>query len=251
MFEHILLETTGGSKWKKGVSIVVSTLTQCLLIAGMVVSPLLFTEAAPRVAKIASTWMPQPPEPLPGPQRPPAPSGSQRGGISLSRPESVGSQPDLTKITFGVPTENEPLATLDPLPSGIGRVPGGPSGVPGGIPGLGGGPVVTPPPPPPTVRHEPERPVSISTIDNARILYRPQPIYPQIARQTRTQGVVRLEAIISREGYIENLKVVSGHPLLVPAALDAVKQWRYQPTMLNGHAVEVITTIDVHFTLNQ
>jgi protein TonB len=60
---------------------------------------------------------------------------------------------------------------------------------------------------------------------------------------------VKLEGVISKEGTIEELKVISGHPLLIQAALDAAKQWRYQPTMLNGVPVEVITTIDVNFTL--
>jgi protein TonB len=77
----------------------------------------------------------------------------------------------------------------------------------------------------------------------------PKPPYPPLARQARIQGTVKLEAVISKEGTIENLTVVSGHPLLIQAALDAVKQWRYRPTMLNGVAVEVVTTIDVNFTL--
>jgi protein TonB len=72
-----------------------------------------------------------------------------------------------------------------------------------------------------------------------------------LARQARIQGTVKLEADISKDGTIENLKVISGHPLLIQAALDAVKQWRYQPTLLNGVAVEVVTTIDVNFTLGQ
>lgn len=76
-----------------------------------------------------------------------------------------------------------------------------------------------------------------------------QPQYPPLARQARVQGTVRLEAVINRDGVIEELQVISGHPLLVQAALQAVQQWRYQPTMLNGVAVEVITTIDVNFTL--
>jgi len=80
---------------------------------------------------------------------------------------------------------------------------------------------------------------------------RPAPIYPPMAKQARIQGVVRLEATISPEGRVTNLKVISGHPLLVQAALDAVKQWVYKPTLLYGEAVEVITTIDVNFTLNE
>jgi len=75
------------------------------------------------------------------------------------------------------------------------------------------------------------------------------PIYPPLARQARIQGVVVMEAVISKEGSIESLRVVTGHPLLNQAALDAVKQWKYRPTLLNGEPVEVITTVTVTFNL--
>jgi protein TonB len=76
-------------------------------------------------------------------------------------------------------------------------------------------------------------------------------VYPPLAKQARIQGVVKLNAVISKEGNIEQLTVVSGHPLLIPSALEAVKKWRYKPTLLNGEPVEVITQIDVNFTLTQ
>jgi protein TonB len=65
------------------------------------------------------------------------------------------------------------------------------------------------------------------------------------------QGAVKLDAIINKDGTIQDLKVISGHPLLVKAALDAVRQWRYQPTLLNGKHVEVATEIDVNFSLGE
>ena len=77
------------------------------------------------------------------------------------------------------------------------------------------------------------------------------PTYPPLAKQARIQGTVRFTAIIGKDGTIQNLQLVSGHPLLVPAAQDAVKQWVYKPTLLNGEPVEVITQIDVNFTLSQ
>jgi protein TonB len=76
-------------------------------------------------------------------------------------------------------------------------------------------------------------------------------VYPPLARQTRISGTVRLHAIIAKDGTVQQLEVLSGHPLLVQAALDAVRQWRYQPTLLNGEPVEVDTTVDVIFSLNQ
>jgi protein TonB len=79
----------------------------------------------------------------------------------------------------------------------------------------------------------------------------PKPSYPPLARQARIQGVVKFNAVIGRDGTIQNLTLVSGHPLLVPSATEAVRQWRYQPTLLNGDPVEVVTQIDVNFTLSQ
>jgi protein TonB len=86
-------------------------------------------------------------------------------------------------------------------------------------------------------------------VEQAKLIFKPSPEYPPLAKMARIQGTVRLEAIIAKDGPIQDLKVLSGHPLLVKSALDAVKQWRYQPTLLNGEPVEVITEIDVNFTL--
>jgi protein TonB len=85
----------------------------------------------------------------------------------------------------------------------------------------------------------------------ASIIRQVKPSYPPRARQARISGVVRFSATISKTGTIENLTLLSGHPLLVQAAQDAVRQWVYKPTLLNGEAVEVLTTIDVNFTLSQ
>jgi protein TonB len=82
------------------------------------------------------------------------------------------------------------------------------------------------------------------------LIYRVQPQYPTLARQARIQGVVVLRALITRGGKIENLQVVSGHPLLVKSAMDAVLQWRYRPYYLNNEPVEVETQVMVNFTLS-
>ncbi|PYX09747.1 MAG: hypothetical protein DMG88_04610 [Acidobacteria bacterium] len=86
--------------------------------------------------------------------------------------------------------------------------------------------------------------------DGGNLIQRVEPTYPPLAIQTRTQGQVILQAVISREGRIENLQVVSGHPLLVKAAIDAVRQWRYRPYVLNGEPVEVETQVTVNFVLS-
>jgi TonB family protein len=90
-----------------------------------------------------------------------------------------------------------------------------------------------------------------SAVQKAKLVQRAAPVYPPLALQARISGVVRLNAIIGKDGTVENLTVVSGHPLLVQPAMDAVKQWVYQPTFLNGEAVEVVTQVEVNFTLEQ
>ena len=83
------------------------------------------------------------------------------------------------------------------------------------------------------------------------LIRRVQPVYPPLARSARIQGSVVLAAVISKTGTIENLTLISGHPMLVPAALQAVSQWRYRPYVLNGEAIEVDTQITVNFILGQ
>lgn len=82
------------------------------------------------------------------------------------------------------------------------------------------------------------------------MIYRVQPVYPPLAKTTHVEGTVEFTAIISKQGTIENLQLLRGHPLLVNAARQAVLQWRYRPTLLNGEPVEVITDIVVKFTLS-
>jgi protein TonB len=129
-------------------------------------------------------------------------------------------------------------------------------GVPGGVPGGSMGGVIggviggmggAPPPPKPTQTRIRQG----GNVTAAMLVNKVQPVYPPLARQTRISGTVRLHAIISKDGSVKELEVISGHPLLVQSALDAVRQWRYRPTQLNGEAVEVDTTIDVIFSLNQ
>lgn len=84
----------------------------------------------------------------------------------------------------------------------------------------------------------------------ANLIRKVTPVYPPLARQARISGTVRFSAIISKDGRIENLQVISGHPLLIQSAEEAVRQWVYKPTLLNGEPTEVSTTIDVNFTLS-
>jgi protein TonB len=124
-------------------------------------------------------------------------------------------------------------------------------GVAGGIPGgslggvVGGLPSAPPPPPPP-----PSAPVrvggSIKTPQKTRDI---KPVYPPIAQSARVQGIVIIEATIGPDGSVRDAKVLRGQPLLNEAALEAVRQWKYTPTLLNGVPVPVIMTVTVTFTL--
>jgi len=96
------------------------------------------------------------------------------------------------------------------------------------------------------------KPIAVSSgVQAAKLVQQVKPIYPVLAVQAHISGTVRLVAIIGRDGAIRNLQVAAGHPLLTPAAIEAVKQWRYRPTLLSGEPVEVITQIDVNFTLSR
>ena len=94
------------------------------------------------------------------------------------------------------------------------------------------------------------KPLVVSHLAEANLLYRVQPIYPPIARQAHVQGTVELRAIISKAGTIEDLVVVRGHPMLATAAIEAVRQWRYRPYLLNNEPIEVETEITVNFVLS-
>jgi len=127
----------------------------------------------------------------------------------------------------------------------------GPAGPSLGLP-MGTAIQALPTPVPAPKPQPPSAPVRVGGgVQSAKLVFGPRPAYPPLARTTRTQGTVKIQALIGRDGVIRNLQVVTGPPLLIAAAIEAVQQWRYQPTLLNGDPVEVITEIDINFTLSQ
>jgi TonB family protein len=140
-----------------------------------------------------------------------------------------------------------PKATASHPESVIGGLAGGPPS--GFISGMVSNTPVAPPPPPPSMAATPRRITVGGGVQGAMAISKPSPVYPQDARQARIQGVVKLHVVIDEEGKIAELEVISGQPLLTPAAVDAVKKWRYRPTILNNFPVQVDTTIDVNFEL--
>jgi protein TonB len=146
--------------------------------------------------------------------------------------------------------ENDPPATLSAGPGGP-AITGTSDGVPWGT-GTSSSMIPKLPPPKPapvleTIRRAPIRVGGV--VQAAKIVRQVTPVYPPPARQARISGTVRIEAVIGRDGIIQSLQVMRGHPWLAQAALDAVRQWVYRPTLLNGEPVEVLTQIDVNFKL--
>jgi protein TonB len=161
------------------------------------------------------------------------------------------SQEDLMKAPTTIPKTIREVKDVPQPPQTAGVTGGVPGGVPGGsMAGVIGGMIGNaPPPPPPPKPATPKRIRVGGQVEAAKVAFGPQPEYPQIAKMARVQGVVRLAAVISENGTIQDLRLISGPPLLVKAAMDAVSRWRYQPTLLNGDPVQVETEIDVNFTL--
>jgi len=246
MFDEMVVSSPNPSKTKKPMTVVLSAVVQIAFLGILILVPLIYTEALPKT--MMATMLTAPPPPPPPPPPPVAtqivkvkPQVHLMDAGKLVQPRVI---PKETKI---IKEEAEPDM------GSIGAVGGVPGGVAGGSMGgvLGGviGGVGTAPPPP---KPKQTGPVRVGgNVQAAMLINRVQPIYPPLARQTRISGTVRLHALISKNGTIEQLEVLSGHPLLQQAALDAVRQWRYRPTLLNGEAVEVDTTVDVIFSLNQ
>jgi protein TonB len=245
MFEQSLLLDHAAAK--KTGAMAASLTAQTLAVSVLIVIPLIFSDHLPGVRPII---------PLTVPSAPPPPPPNHSAAPSTSTGPSLGPQ----KIYHP-----NPAANLSETPS-VGIVDAPPSlglpGVEGGVPGSTGVlPIVgqpmreTLPQPKPHVADQPAaptKPVAIGgDVLGAKLIKKVLPIYPPIARQARISGTVQLIGIIAKDGTIQQLRVVSGNPLLVPAALDAVRQWIYRPTLLNGQAVEVIAPIDVTFTLTQ
>ena len=233
MFDQLVVSSVNPSKTNKSWTVVISTMIQAALVGILILIPLIYTEALPK--QLLSTFIvaPAPPPPPPPPAAP----------MKIVRPVRV-IQPQRMVAPTVIPKRIEIVKEEAPEVGVAGGV-----GVVGGTGTLGGslgGIIGAPPPPKPVVT----APVRIGgNVMEAKALERTQPVYPAIAKAAHVQGTVVLHAIISKEGAVEQLQLVSGPPLLVSAAMDAVRQWRYRPTLLNGEAVEVDTTIQVVFTL--
>jgi protein TonB len=252
MFEQTFVDGVG--KTKKSWTVTVAFILEIVAIGVAVLIPLIYTDSLPKTQLTGFLVAPPPPPPPPPPPAAAAPvkvvkvAPRQFDAGRLLAPKQIPK--DIAMIK-----EEE----LPPPSANAGVVGGVPGGVPGGTSGgviggiIGSVPTAAPPPPPPPVKEKPATPQRIrvgGNVQAANLVRKITPVYPPLAKQARVQGTVRFTAVISKDGTIQQLQLVSGHPLLVQAAQDAVKQWLYKPTLLNGEPVEVVTQIDVNFTLS-
>ncbi len=242
MFDEMVVSSPNPKKTNKPWTVILSMVFQTAFLAVLILIPLIYTEALPKT--MMATLLVAPPPPPPPPPPPIAQIVHVKPQVHLMDAGKLVT-PKVIPKDIKIIKEDAPDMSAGMTGGVVGGVAGGQMG--GVIGGVIGGVGAAPPPPKPTQTRIRQG----GNVTAAKLINRVQPQYPPLARQTRISGTVRLHAIIGKNGQVEQLEVMSGHPLLVQAALDAVRQWKYQPTQLNGEPVEVDTTIDVIFSLNQ
>jgi protein TonB len=247
MFEAISVSKPTRKPWTVALSFV----GQGVMAGLAILIPLVHTQALPHGGLLRSSLIPGPPRGL-HPHEPRA--------HAMVRPVRPQFKPGVIQSPRSVPHDLTLIAdAAPPAPAGDGE------GIVGGVPGTSdvGNVVIDnwanppqPPPPPPALKPQPEKTavprIKIGgQIQEGKLVFGPPPVYPIFAKTARVSGVVRLQAVIAVDGSIIDLRTLSGPPMLISAALAAVKQWRFRPTYLNGDPVEVATEIDVRFVLQQ
>jgi protein TonB len=240
MFDDTL-NLSGDERSRRGLTTLTSFGLQALAVGVLLVLPLLRPPGLPSFRQLSTPVSMG--EPLAE-----APTVRTHAGANAA-PRSNSA--DITlRVPTRIPSEIS-ASDYGPPPEGLGSVTSGNAvgGDPRGLPNLftsGLRPVLPVVVPPPVVA-----PVRISHSSEGDLMRKILPAYPPLARAARLQGQVVLQAVISKQGAIENLRVLSGHPMLVPAAIEAVRQWRYRPYILNSEPVEVETQITVNFSLTE
>ncbi|MGA7683966.1 MAG: energy transducer TonB [Terriglobales bacterium] len=244
MFEDSLIESGNRFKAKRRLSTTILSFTlQIGLICILILIPLIYTDALPKAMTMNFLVAPPPPPPPP-----PPPAAAPVKVVKIQSEMTNGQLRTPTKIPQKIQMIKEEEAPPDLGGAGV------PGGVPGGIPGGSAGGVIggilsSQPVAVPKVA-APTRVRVSQGVSTGLLIKKVQPNYPPLARQARIQGQVVLQAEISKEGTIQNLQLISGHAMLAPAAIEAVKQWRYKPYLLNGEPVAVETQVIVNFSLN-
>jgi periplasmic protein TonB len=214
---------------------VASFSAQAAVVAAALVLPFLHPTDLPEAFKQRRIFVPYSRAESPTPPTDQHPSGN--GGLSLSvRPIMVNRD---NGVHFG---RSRPVVGPDDGPPVAPTGPSGPNGPEG--PNLGQFPMNP-------VKPILAKPPVVSVMMQGNLVHRVEPVYPTIAKSTGVQGTVLIKALISSNGRIAQAQVISGSPLLAPAALEAIKQWRYRPYVLNGGTIEVETEITVNFVLSR
>ena len=233
MFGDSLLEVPAAQRVRKGWITAGSMALQALAMGCLLLIPLLKPVGLSLIRTVPTVTWQGVPRPV---QIPQSQSGSAHyGSIALNVPHSWSFHPRV-----GTNEPDPPSGCV--ICSGAGRSPG-PAGLPFSI---GGAALPMPAVSPTPIAHPPH----ISRMMEGNLITQVKPQYPPMARTARIEGQVVLRAVIGRDGTIQNLRLISGHPLLVKAAIDAVSRWRYRPYYLNGEPIEVETQVTVNFTLN-
>ena len=249
-FSEALLEASSSRHPSPTAKLLFSIGLHILVLLALLLPPLYFTDTLD-LRQFTQTFLVAPPPP----PAPPAPQAVEKSKMAPRRMLLSGGK---LMAPTAVPSKIVILKE-EPLPPVMGN--GITGGVPGGVPGgqLGGviGGVISDAsrtnlrmPVPATV--QPKAPIRVGgRIRPPRVLSTPSPVYPPLAKQTRVQGIVSIDAVIDTQGNVVEMSAVSGHPLLISAALDAVKKWKYEPTYLNDQAVAVQLIVTVTFQLER
>jgi protein TonB len=240
LFQSLVLTTPETHAGRKSATFFISLVLHSALVVAVMIVPLLYYADLPTQEALKAFFV-TPLEMAPPPPPPPPPPASARAVVK-PMPKVELEQPRGFIAPIEVPTEIKPEEGLD---LGVeGGVAGGvEGGVPGGVVGgvVGGLPSAPPPP---------ARVVRIGgQIAQPRIIRKVDPVYPDLAIQSRIGALVILEAEVDTRGYVKNVKVLKGHPLFDESAMTAVRQWRYQPLLLNGEPTGFILTVTVNFNL--
>lgn len=242
-FDFMLTSEAGHAR-EHAATLTVSLVAHAALLALAVIVPLLTYDFLPAPGDAARAFFVAPPEAAPPPPPPPPPAPAAR---AIARAAVAPTPPPEAAFVapVEVPDAVKPEAGID-LSGLAGGVPGGvEGGVPGGVIGgiVGGLPLASPPPPPPAA-------VRVGgQIKAPKLVHSVPPVYPELAAQARLTAMVIMEALVDTQGRVRGVQVLRGAPLFDDAAIAAVKQWRYQPLLLNGVPTEFILTVTVKFNL--
>jgi protein TonB len=245
-----LLESQHFKGGSKTVDVLLALLVHIMVLGGPIFAGLYYTDPL-NLKQFATTFLVAPPPPPP----PPAPAV---GVVKPQRSKPVFTSGGKLLAPTYIPKQVAQLKEAPIESDAFGGVPGGvPGGIPGGqlggvIGGVIGGVLNTgaKPVPPPTGKSG--APVRVGgRVRAPKAIVQVRPEYPALARQTRVQGDVKIDAILDEQGNVINFKVVSGHPLLYQAAVDALKKWKYEPTYLNDRPIAVELTVTITFQLSQ